>query len=146
VAGIFFDLQKAFDTVNHVILLEKLCNYGIRGPMHDWFKSYLSGRTQFTAIGQFNSKPENVNFGVPQGSVLGPILFLIYMNDISNAVQGPKIKLFADDTNMFVKADNLNLLTTECNRYLAELNAWFLANRLSLNIEKTVYMYYFSQS
>jgi hypothetical protein len=133
-------LQKAFDTVDHEILLEKLCHYDIRGRMHDWFKSYLSGRTQFTAIGQIHSKPENINFGVPQGSVLGPILFLIYMNDICNAVHGPKVKLFADDTNMFVKADNLNSLNIECNHYLAELNAWFLDNRLSLNIEKTVYL------
>ena len=65
------------------------------------------------------------------------------MNDISNAVHGPKVKLFADDTNMFVKADNLHLLNTKCNRYLVELNAWFLANRLSLNIEKTVYIILF---
>lgn len=140
VAGIFFDLQKAFDTCNHMILLDKLYHYGIRGPMYNWFRSYLCHRTQYTSMGQYHSKLANVSCGVPQGSVLGPILFIIYMNDISNAVKGLRIKLFADDTNMFVAANNLFSLRIKCNGYLADLNAWFLANRLSLNIEKTGYI------
>jgi len=82
VAGIYLDLQKAFDTVDHYILLNKVYKYGIRGKVWDWFKSYLTNRKQFVAIGDINSVTEVLYCGVPQGSILGPLLFFIYVNDI----------------------------------------------------------------
>lgn len=139
VAGMYFDLQKAFDTVDHNILLAKLYNYGIRGKMLDWLQNYLNNRQQFTSIGMHNSFQAPVKCGVPQGSVLGPILFLIYMNDITNSTACSKIKLFADDTNMFVTAKTIHELNMKCNVYLHDLNEWFLANKLSLNVAKTCY-------
>ena len=103
VCGIFFDIAKAFDSIDHSILLAKLYNYGFRGQIHRWLSSYLSDRQQFTVINDAFSKTELISHGVPQGSVLGPLLFLIYINDlgsIPNLNASPK--LFADDTNIFV--------------------------------------------
>ena len=93
VVGMYFDLQKAFDTVDHKILLEKLYNCGIRGIVHDWFQNYLSNRKQFVSINNIDSNLGNINCGVPQGSVLGPLLFLIYVNDIANASPNSNIRL-----------------------------------------------------
>ena len=98
--AVFIDLAKAFDTVDHAILMEKLYTYGVRGCVYDWFKSYLSERTQTTNVNNHISKKEVINYGVPQGSVLGPLLFLLYINDISTASQVLKFHLFADDTNI----------------------------------------------
>ena len=102
VVGIYFDLQKAFDTVDHGILLHKLYSYEIRGVMYKWLKNYLTGRKQFTVVNNVSSDIGSVLCGVPQGSVLGPLLFLIYINDILKAVPCDRIKLFVDDTNLFV--------------------------------------------
>ena len=98
--GVFIDLQKAFDTVNHEIILKKLYRYGIRGKMHDWFTSYLTDRLQFVSILGIDSDKLTIQHGVPQGSVLGPLLFLLYINDIHNAINYSKTYLFADDTNL----------------------------------------------
>ena len=92
--GIFLDLQKAFDTVNYNVLLKKLELYGIRGIVLKWFSSYLSNRKQYTVLQNCESTLESVTCGVPQGSVLGPLLFLIYVNDIQYVVTNAKIKLF----------------------------------------------------
>ena len=98
--GIFVDLQKAFDTVNHDILIAKLEHYGIRGSANDWFSSYLTNRSQFVSILGFDSSNKPIVHGVPQGSVLGPLLFLIYINDLHFAIKSSKVYHFADDTNL----------------------------------------------
>ena len=95
--GIFIDLQKAFDTVDHGIFLSKLNHYGVRRACYQWFKSYLTGRQQYTTIAHLKSDLCSINYGVPQGSVLGPILFLLYINDLNQAIVHSKVHHFADD-------------------------------------------------
>lgn len=137
--GIYLDLKKAFDTVNHDILLDKMYNYGIRGVVHDWFRSYLSDRQQYTIVNNTESRSMKINCGVPQGSVLGPLLFLIYINDIRNAIPDENIKLYADDTNLFIHGVDRKYVFEKANMYLKLLNKWFLGNKLSLSLDKTCY-------
>ena len=108
--GVFVDLQKAFDTVDHNILLKKLDHYGIRGIANNWFKSYLSNRKQFVIINGVNSDLQSMKFGVPQGSVLGPLLFLIYINDLHSTIKFCTTRHFADDTNLVIKNNSLKQL------------------------------------
>ena len=108
--GVFVDLQKAFDTVDHVILLKKLEHYGIRGIGNSWFHSYLSNRSQFVSILGFNSSLKSIMHGVPQGSVLGPLLFLLYINDLREAIKYCMIHHFADDTNLLLFDSSLKSL------------------------------------
>ena len=105
--GIFIDLRKAFDTVNHDILLMKLQHYGIRNNMLSWLKSYLTDRKQFVSFNGQNSETLATNCGVPQGSVLGPLLFLLYINDLPNISKALNFYLFADDTNMYYESKSL---------------------------------------
>ena len=132
--GIYLDFQKAFDTVNHDILLHKLNHYGIRGNVLNWFKSYLTDRKQFTFVNGTNSMVSEINCGVPQGSVLGPLLFLVYVNDIQHAFINATPKLFADDINLFLFHEDLKTLFSLANSELESLNEWLLANKLSLSI------------
>ena len=136
--GVFIDLQKAFDTVNHSILLRKLNHYGVRGIINDWFASYLVGRQQTTQIGPKNiSKKEVVLSGVPQGSVLGPLLFLIYINDISNSSDKLRFYLFADDTYLLCADKNLKSLESAVNAEIFRVYNWLIANKFSLNIKNS---------
>ena len=135
--GIFLDFSKAFDTVNHQILLTKLDYYGIRGVVKDWLTSYLSNRTQFVSLGAVNSKTQTVSCGVPQGSVLGPLLFLIYVNDFHNCSNLLDFHLFADDANLFFQHSDINMLESLINSELEKVLNWLCANRLSLNIDKS---------
>jgi len=138
--GVFIDLKKAFDTVNHQILLTKLEHYGIRNIALELFKSYLKNRKQFVSLNGVESDMNTVTCGVPQGSVLGPILFLLYINDLPNISNKLKIFLFADDTNIYLESDDLKSLETDMNNELIVLYDWLCVNRLSLNISKTNYV------
>ena len=140
--GIFVDLQKAFDTVNHNVLLKKLYQYGIRGAAYDWFKSYLTERLQFVSILGFDSEKLVIKHGVPQGSVLGPLLFLIYINDLHKAILNSETYLFADDTNLLNISCNLKQLQKQMNADLKNLCLWLLANKISLNKTKTELIFF----
>ena len=129
--GIFADLQKAFDTVNHDILIAKLDHYGVRGAANDWFASYLNNRTQFVSILGYESAIKPINHGVPQGSVLGPLLFLIYINDLHFSIKNSKVYHFADDTNLLNIGDSRKKMQKEINADLKILNNWLLANKIS---------------
>ena len=133
--GIFMDFQMAFNTVGHKILLQKLEYYGIRAVCKDLLKSYLTDSKQFDTINGCNSDLIPVNCGVPQSSVLGPLLFFIYVNDLHKTIQYCKVHDFANDTNIFHKSvKNLNKLV---NCDMKKQNDWLSANKDSLNAEKT---------
>jgi hypothetical protein len=134
--GVFIDLSKAFDTIDHNVLIQKLARYGIRGIALDWIKSYLSNRTQYVSINCNDSKLLPIKCGVPQGSILGPLLFIIYINDIVNSSKLANFIMFADDTNLFFKHKDLNILLSTINEELSKISRWFKLNKLALNIKK----------
>ena len=137
--AVFLDLKKAFDTTSHSILLEKLEHYGFRDLAHLWFTNYLKNRTQVVTVNGEDSHQEIITMGVPQGSVLGPILFLLYINCLPNSVQFLSL-LFADDTTFQMSSPNIIDLFKQTNTELGKASEWFLSNQLTLNVSKTKYM------
>ena len=135
--AVFIDLQKAFDSVNHSILVKKLDCLGVRGCINNWFESYLSGRKQTTETDGYISQKEMNSFGVPQRSVLGPLLFLLFINDINITSNILNFFIFADDTTLLYAHKNLKKLEATTNNELQKLNSWLSANKLTLNIKKS---------
>ena len=137
---LFLDLKKAFDCVDHQILLNKLALYGIRGITLNWFKSYLSNRKQICKVNNIFSDVKPIKTGVPQGSNLGPLLFLTYVNDLPNCLDSASASMFADDTNITITGQTVQELQTNLNNNLEKVHQWLLANKLTLSYDKTEYM------
>ena len=135
--GVFCDLSKAFDTLDHEILLSKLDHYGIRGKWLSWIRSYLTNRQQFVDMDGVKSSLSPITVGVPQGSILGPLLFLIYINDLPSALDKLVPVMFADDTNLVLRGKHLPEVVATLNCELENLNDFFKANKLKLNADKT---------
>jgi hypothetical protein len=140
VVSVLLDLSKAFDTVDHDILLNKLSKVGIRGCSLQWFKSYLTNRVQYVEVNGTQSTSLPINIGVPQGSILGPLLFLVYINDMSKCSDKLSFVHFADDTTVFLSGVNVADIIPAINRELVKVDSWLCSNKLSLNLDKTVYM------
>ena len=138
--GIFLDLSKAFDTLNHDILLHKLNTYGIRGLANIWIKNYLADRKQHVVYNQRASSDRKIVCGVPQGSILGPLLFLLYINDLPLSSPSSHFIIFADDTNILFSHKDPEQLEKIINNELHKISNWFKLNKLSLNIGKTNFM------
>ena len=143
--GIFLDLSKAFDTIDHTILLSKLQHYGIRGVALNWFENYLQNRQQFVVVNGVKSQLRNVKCGVPQGSVLGPLLFLIYINDLINSSDFFTYSLFADDTCLLAHQKNMLALINSVNEEICKIFNWFCCNKLLLNTGKSQYVVFRSR-
>ena len=142
VLGIFIDLSKAFDTIDHKTLIVKLNRYGIRGRALSLIESYLSRRTQYTEVFGEKSDSLTVKYGVPQGSVLGPLLFLLYINDISRASALGTFIMFADDTNIFVEGQTEEEAYTKGNELLESVQKYMLLNKLHINMSKCCYIHF----
>ena len=140
--AVFIDLTKAFDTVDHSILLSKLCSLGvpITSPAYNWFESYLSNRCQVTVCNGTKSSSETVQIGVSQGSILGPLLFTLYINDLPDYLEHCDVTLYADDTVLFISDKSLHNIKSYMNLDLEKLNNWLKLNHLRVSISKSKFM------
>ena len=137
VGMVALDLQKAFDTVDHCILLEKLNHYGIKDKSHKWFSSYLKNRKQFACINSTKSDSNYINTGVPQGSILGPLLFILYINDLPGCFNHCEVNMYADDTAFYFAHQDMDEVSDALNQDLSKVYKWLCANKLSLHVGKT---------
>ena len=134
------DFSKAFDVLSHDVLIDKLQHYGIRGQALQWFKSYLSTRQQYVYLNGTKSALKPITYGVPQGSIMGPLLFLIYINDMPNINSMIKFILYADDANIIIKGKNTHDVIQKFNQFSHDFVRWVDCNGLALNLKKTCYM------
>ena len=137
---VFLDIQKVFDTVDHEIMLNKLRCYGVQEEELKFFVSYLDGRQQCTSVNGTMSSPREITCGVPQGSILGPLLFIIYMNDLPLSVKGANITMYADDTSLFKAIRGMQDLKEQLIPAFVQVCKWLQCNKLNLNAIKTEFM------
>ena len=142
---LLIDFSKAFDMIEHQVLLRKLENYGVRGIALDWFKSYLSGRRQYVSVNGANSSVKPIKYGVPQGSILGPLLFVIYINDLPNISNLAKFILYADDANILLTGKDTEEILEKFDSIANSILKWVNSNGLALNLKKTKYMIFSRQ-
>ena len=134
---VYIDLKKAFDTVDYNILRKKLELYGVQQRELSWFKSYLSNRKQFCRVSGVDSKIGDIEVGVPKGSCFGPRLFLVYINDLPQAVRDSTVSVYADNTSLCYQSHDLTRLNEAINSDLKKLDSWLQGNKFSLNVMKT---------
>ena len=138
--SLFLDLSKAFDTVNHQILLNKLKYYGLQQSEYNWFQSYLNNRKQQVYANGVASNTRFISTGVPQGSILGPLLFIIFINDLPKSSTFFSTRLYADDTSLTASGSDLDSLLREINNHLPAVYEWLCSNKLTLNLTKTKFL------
>ena len=146
VGALFLDFSRAFDVIDHSILIYKLKNYGFRGVCSKLIKSYLSNRLQFVYVNGIKSDLLDVNLGVPQGSILGPLFFILYVNDHPSSLVSSSSIMYADDTTLLINDYNLPSLINKLEFELKNISEWVLSNRLILNFSKTKLMIFSKKS
>ena len=146
VCGVFFDLSKAFDTVDRDFVAQQLNNLGILDPLNSWIVSYLSNRKVVVKIGTTTSDKKDVSIGTPQGSVLGPLIFLLYVNDLPCHISQGKIFMYADDSTIIISDPDPSILRNKVSTVLEEFNQWCYNNRLIINRDKTVLVEFLLQT